>query len=163
MNVIQWKNGARQTGSAEPAYEELETIRKREGGIAPSSVVKRAKSKRSALHRHFEWNDGLAAEKHRMEQARDLIRSIEIIHVEHPKAPAKAYSIVTTPTVGKEKPKKVYQSTVEALKDPVMRDEILGNAIRDAISFRRKYAALQELAQVFTAVDSFINKFKLNG
>jgi hypothetical protein len=37
-----------------------------------------------------------------------------------------------------------------------MRDEILGNAIRDAIAFRRKYHALQELAKVVHVIDEFI-------
>jgi len=35
----------------------------------------------------------------------------------------------------------------------------LGNAIREAISYRRKYAALQELSQVFHAMDDFVENF----
>ena len=111
------------------------------------------------MHKHFEWDDSVAAEKHRKEQARSLIRSIEIVHVEAPTVAAKAYTIVTAPQEGAATPKKVYQSTAEALQDPVSRDEILGSAIRDALSYRRKYNGLQELAQVFTALDDFVENF----
>lgn len=162
-NIIQWKQGSKMTGSAEPVYKELESIRKKDGNITPRSVVEKAKSKRSALHRHFEWDDSVAAEKFRLEQARKVIRSIEIIHVQAPTVPAKAYSLVTrAPAKVQEphQPQKVYTSTEEALQDPVMRDELLGEAIRDAIAFRRRYAALQELAQVFRAVDLFIESVK---
>lgn len=159
-NVIQWKQGSKFTGSAESAYNELEKIRKREGNITPRSVVEQAKKRNSALHRHFEWDDAKAADLHRLEQARKVLRSIEIIHIEAPNAPAKAYSIVTAPTAGKEeKPKRVYTSTKEALQDPIQRDEILAQAIREAISYRRKYAALQELSKVFSAMDEFLAEF----
>lgn len=155
---IQWRKGTRLTGDAEPVYNELEKIRKHDGDITAAAVVEKAKAKRNPLHRHFEWDDSTAAENYRLGQARKIMRSIEIIRTEAPNAPAKAYSVVTRPPANEKEtePRKVYTSTEEALQDPVTRDEILGNAIRDAISFRRKYAALQELAQVFRAVDLFV-------
>jgi hypothetical protein len=158
--VIQWKTGSKFSGSAEGAHKELEKIRKRQGNLTPSAVVEKARSKSSPLHRHFEWDDVKAAEIQRNERARSMIRSIEIIHVEAPSAPVRAYSTTTVPTQGpKEKPKRVYTSTEEALADPVQRDEILGQAIRDAIAFRRKYAALQELSKVFSAMDDLVSNF----
>jgi len=159
-NIIQWKLGSKFSGSAEGTYAELEKIRKRDGNITPSAIVAKAKSKSSAMHRHFEWDDDKAANQHRLEQARLVARSIQIIHIESPNAPAQAYSIITIAQKnGEPKTRKVYQSTEEALKDPVMRDEILGNAIREAISYRRKYAALQELSKVFHAMDEFMENF----
>jgi len=148
------------SGSAEKVYSELELIRKSEGGITPVAVVEKAKEKDSALHRHFEWDDGIAAGKYRIVQARKVIQSIEVIHRDAPKVAARVYSVTTQKaTPEKPEPTKIYQSTEEALKDPVMRDEILGNAIRDAIAFRRKYSALQELSQVFASVDEFLVNF----
>lgn len=158
-NVIQWKTGSKMRGSAEKVYEELEQIRKVDGDITPHAVVEKAKKSRSVMHKHFEWDDSLAGEKYRMEQARKLVRSIEIIHIKAPNIPAKAYSVVTKPSREPGPPRKVYQSTEEALQDPVHRDEILGNAIRDALSYRRKYASLQELSKVFTALDDFVANF----
>jgi hypothetical protein len=162
-HVIQWKRGSRFTGSAEGAYKELEAVRKEVGHITAAAVVERARPKRNPLHRHFEWDDAIAGEKYRLHQARKLSHSIEVIYAESPKSsPVKAYSVVTRPALegsADGKPVKVYESTAEALQDPVKRDEILGNAIREAIAFRRKYAALQELSQVFDAVDDLLQKF----
>lgn len=154
----QWKSGYRAKCSVEEAFDVLEMIRKRDGNITPKAVVDEARPKNSPLHPAiFEKSQKQAAEAHYLEEARKMIRSIEVIYVKAPKAPAKQYSVVTqAPEKPDDKPRKVYQSTEEALKDPVMRDEILGNAIRDAITYRRKYAHLQELAQVFTAIDEFV-------
>lgn len=162
MNIIQWKAGSRKTGDATLAYNELEDIRKKHGHITTRAVVERAKEPDNPLHRHFEWDDTVAADKHRLRQAGELNRSIEIIHAEAPTIPARVYSIITQPTSGDDSaPQKVYMSTEESLKDPVKRDEILGNAIRDAISYRRKYATLQELSKVFTVLDDFITNLKV--
>lgn len=159
---IQWKQGYRAKINAEAAYSELEDIRKVHGSLTAANVLDRAKQEDSALHRQFEWDDSEAATQWRLEQSRRLIRSIEVVRVEAPKKPVKAYSIVTVPDSKKEDGigKKVYQSTEEALQDPVMRDEILGNAIRDAVSFRRKYAALQELSQVLRSIDELVANFR---
>ena len=161
MNTIQWKVGSKMTGSAERVYGELELIRSRDGEITPVAVVEKAEDEGSALHKYFEWDSDKAAERYRLEQARKVLRSIEIIHISAPSAPAKAYSIVTKPSKdpSKSATRKVYESTEEALKDPIMRDEVLGNAIREAVAFRRKYSALQELSQVFTAMDDFLVSF----
>jgi len=157
--VVQWKKGSRVTGDAEKIHSELEVIRKKSGDITPQEVVEKARSKRSSMHRSFEWDDSVAGEKYRDEQARKLIRSIEVIIIEAPDVPAPAYSVVTRPSKGEAEPRSVYQSTEEALKNPIQRDEILGRAIREAISYRRKYASLQELSKVIKAVDELVENF----
>ena len=158
--VIQWKQGYRAKISAEKSHVELEQIRKVHGSLTAANVLERASSPKSAMHNQFDWDDSHAGHQWRLEQARRLIRSMEFISLESPKKTYKEYSIVSLPPdVDEKAPRRVYQSTEEALQDPVMRDEILGNAIRDAISFRRKYAALQELSQVFKALDSLLENF----
>ena len=51
------------------------------GRLHPSVVVQDAKSLLSPLHDWFEWNDQKAAKKHRLNQARELIRSIDIVEL----------------------------------------------------------------------------------
>jgi hypothetical protein len=106
--VIQWKQGSKMTGSAEGAYKEVQQIIKREGGATPAAVLDRARNKRSALHRHFDWDDGIAAEKWRIRQAGKLLQSIEIIDMERPAQPVRALSVVTTrPSKSDEPPRNV--------------------------------------------------------
>jgi len=162
-NVIQWRQGYRAYTDVTKVHAELEKIRKEHGDINIPAVVEKAKAKRNPMHKEvYTEDDEGAAHKWRMERARRMVSAVQIIHQKAPDAPAtRAYSVVTKPSEDDEPPKRVYQSTEEALRDPVQRDEILGNAIRDALTYRRKYQALQELSQVFTAMDDFVSKFKV--
>src|SRR5215207_7682171 len=59
--------------------EELAQIATAHGGsIAPVSVVSAAREPTSAMHPYFEWDDPAAAQEYRLEQARGLVRSIEV-------------------------------------------------------------------------------------
>lgn len=48
------------------------------GRITPKGVVKAARLKTSALHEYFEWDDSVAAELHREQQARELIGWVKL-------------------------------------------------------------------------------------
>lgn len=48
------------------------------GNLTPDAVLEDARSKKSPLHDQFEWNDGEAAHKYRLDQARTLIRSVRV-------------------------------------------------------------------------------------
>jgi hypothetical protein len=48
------------------------------GTITPDLVVEYAEPELSPIHDRFEWDDGLAAKRYRIEQARTLIRSVRV-------------------------------------------------------------------------------------
>ncbi len=128
-----------------------------DGDVVPQKIVDDAKPKNAPLHEEFEWNGRKAANAFRLYQARKVIQSIEIVHAKIP--PTRAYEAVTVVAPpGKPKPKhrNVFRSVEEVLADPVTRDVLLASAIRDAAAFRKRYAALQELSQVFAAIDSLV-------
>lgn len=57
----------------------LEQIAEDNGGrITPDAVVRDAEDASSPLHNQFEWDDTEAAKKWRLEQARQLIRSVKV-------------------------------------------------------------------------------------
>ncbi len=51
----------------------------RGGRLSPEDVLRSAASTNSPLHDYFEWDDSAAAQKHRLEQARQLIRSVRVV------------------------------------------------------------------------------------
>jgi len=157
-----WKKGYHSKIKAEIAFTELEKIKTANGGMLTAGIVlAKAKAKTNKLHKVFEWDDSKAADEHRMLQARKLMQSIEVVYPESPKqTPHRHYMVVTEPGKNDQPQRKVYRTTEEILKDPVARDELLGNAIREAISFRQKYAELSELAGVFHALDDFVSHAK---
>ena len=152
-----WRKGSHHKVDATKAYNELERIKKNhDGAVLPEVVLIEAKKSRNPLHREFTWDDSEAAHEYRLEEARRMIRHIEVVYVDMPKSPMRAYEIVTQHAVMDVPERKVYRSTDEIMKDPILRDELLARAIRDAITYRKKYHALQELSQVFAVLDDFL-------
>ena len=61
------------------AFDELNALSERnEGNLLPEQVVEAARDHVSPLHKHFEWDDSVAAEAWRKNQARQLIQSYRI-------------------------------------------------------------------------------------
>lgn len=153
---IKWKKGSRGKGSAKKCYLELEKIRKRDGVLIPAAVVKKAKAKTNPMHKEFTWDDNAAAEQHRLNQARLLMRTIEVIYEEAPMVPTRVYELITQPATKDKPARKAYQTVTEILADPIARDELLSRAIRDALAYRKRYNGLSELAKVFHVMDEFV-------
>jgi nitrate reductase NapAB chaperone NapD len=65
---------------AQRVGEELDSIRKEEGILNPSLVVKHASKKGSFLNKYFEWDNSRAGEQWRLQQARNIVNHvIEVI------------------------------------------------------------------------------------
>lgn len=60
--------------------ESLENIRlANEGKLRPADVVETSRPEEAALHPCFTWDDAIAAEQHRLWEARELIREVTVI------------------------------------------------------------------------------------
>ncbi|MGV0982810.1 MAG: hypothetical protein ACOYB0_10665 [Polynucleobacter sp.] len=130
--VYEWKSGSRIKANAQKVGEELEKIECRDA----RSIVAAARKSKGELHSCFEWDDTKAAEEHRREQARLVLRMIVT-----PIDVKKGSEVVTTmvrayesvrfasiPDDGEEEePDKAmtYVPTREALSDPDLRQQII--------------------------------------
>lgn len=82
----------------EVAEGELAAIHERNGELTPSVVVDAARPKGAPLHPVFEWDNKKAAEAYRVDQARNLIRAVEIVTVTDGKeSSAPIYVHIPTP------------------------------------------------------------------
>lgn len=61
------------------AIQRMEEIERRDGTLRPSAVVTDAEDSDSPLHEYFEWDSEKAAMSWRLNQARDLIRSVRLM------------------------------------------------------------------------------------
>ena len=145
-----WRPGSRVSIDAEKAGRELAGIERKEGELTPSNVLDRARSANSSLHGHFEWDDTIAAEQHRLTQAGELIRSIVVdvsrSNVEPPK-PTRAFVSV------ERQGRRSYVGVQTAMSDADLRRQVLERAKAELRAFRERYADLQELAAIFAAMD----------
>jgi hypothetical protein len=145
--AYQWKDGARFKGDAQVVGEALDRIRETTSGLTASNVVKAAKPKTSPLHNYFPWNDKEAAQLHREEVARSLIRSITvIISPQEDAQPVRAFVAIGT-TEDK------YIPTLQVLSQKDLREKMLALALSELRAFESKYKSLQELAPVWRALD----------
>ena len=81
----------------EDVISELNKIQLKNGKITPFYVVEKAKESTSVLHNHFNWNESDASTRYRLEQAKYLIRHINIVTVKpnDEKIELKAYEIIS--------------------------------------------------------------------
>lgn len=142
----------RMESNSELIQRELETICKRNGGMLPAkAVVDFARNPKTALHKRFDWDDGVAAEKWRIQQARVLIATITIEPQED--VITRAWCSLPLDRVG-DTP--AYRPTVAVLSESDLREQYL-QSVKDELGvLRRKHAALTELASVWAIIDQSV-------
>lgn len=141
---------------AQEAGEYIATISEKEGGITPGRLLDVSRDESALLHDCFEWDDTIAAEKHRLSQARLFLCNLVCVKVEE-NAPEETKPVRAFVNVmPAEHAKGNFKPLLKALTDDEERQIILNNAKRDAMIFENKYHFLEELADVFAAMDEFI-------
>ena len=147
--IYQWKEGSHAKVDPQIAGEELERIRVRHNGRLESElVVEAAQDEANPLHTAFEWDNAVAADAYRLDQARYLIRSIEVVVQETAEAkPVRAFVSVVRDE------DRSYTSVAHALSDPELRRQVLMGALSELEAWRKRHAELVELAEVFASID----------
>lgn len=62
--------------------DQLQAVYDQHERLTPEIVVDVARDEASPLHARFEWDDQIAGEKYRLDQARRLIRSVKVVYRE---------------------------------------------------------------------------------
>ena len=135
---------------AATAGAELERIEHKYGQVSPKLVLNESRKETAPLHKVFEWNDSVAAEKYRLQQAGGIINNLVVVldEYEH-KEPVRAFVNVTNnaPTRSGE-----FISVVSAMQSEETRKVVLQNALRELKEFQKKYKDLGELAGIFNEI-----------
>lgn len=121
--------------------------KKHNGRLTPDMVVAAAKSSHSPLHRHFEWDNTIAADAYRLGQARDLVQSI---HVEDTKAEvpvARAFLSIIDPEQGRS-----YRTLSDVISSADLQMKVLEEAQRDLLAFERRYRALEDICDLVRSI-----------
>jgi hypothetical protein len=145
MSAYKWTSGARCAVDANIAGAVCEQLEER-GELTAERLVDVSRPEDAPLHRAFEWNDAIAAEKYRVEQARYIIRSLVVVVETADEArPIRAY--FTTEV-------KRYENINVIMQSEDKRRKLLQAAKRELEAFKAKYKALTELSKVFEAIDT---------
>lgn len=158
--VFRWNSGARMKGDPQIAGEHIVRLRedrlqKQLGEPTAEDVVSSARPAKSPIHDMFEWDDTVAGESYRVEQARHMLRSL-VITTTHSEQQAESRAFVAIDI--EERRHDVYVPISVAMSTLDMRAQVLERARRELSAFRQKYQDLSELSAVFQAIDSVLSK-----
>lgn len=126
--------------------DQLQAIRDEHGSLTPALVVDVARAPEHPLHSRFEWDDSVAAEKWRLEQAGQLLR-VTYKPIAGKPHDLRAFSAVK----GEESPTSEYVPTEDVLSNPFTRELLLRQMKRDWQTFKRRYDHMAEFANFVAA------------
>ena len=116
----------------------------------PEQVLEKARDENSELHKCFEWDDSIAAEKYRLVQARQVLRFVVVRNEppEEEKPPIRVFF--------KPKGSAGYKPTEIIIKQKDEYQALLEQAMIELQAFKAKYACLSELEELWEAIDNAI-------
>src|SRR5260221_7803509 len=116
-----------------------------EGHLTPHATVAAARDPHNALHPYFEWDDQMAADAYRLDQARGLIRLIRIEDDTQENAPPAFFS------VSEGKAGVSYRTHADVLGSLTLQDAVLRAAERDLKAFEDRYKRLEDICEIVHA------------
>jgi len=128
--------------SPEVAGKELERIHSEHGTLRAQIVVDEARPKEAPLHPAFEWDDSVAAEYYRREQARSLIKTVQIVR-EDESGETKNEPVYVNVSAKESS----YEPISKVVNSPDLFEIAFGQACARISSAKRALADLQEVAK----------------
>lgn len=148
--TYKWKTGSRIIADANAAAAQFEQLEK-EGRLNAENVVSVNKPEDAVLHGEFEWRNKVAADEWRKHQARHLMNCLCVVAVnEESKEETTVralFNIVNSD----------YESIGAIFKSESKTETLINQALRELMTFKQKYKMLEQLAPVFTAINSITN------
>lgn len=132
--------------------------------VTPEDVVEDAKDKDAPYHLYFDWNNAVAAHKHRINQARKLIGAIVVkrINQEGEEEKVRAFHHVKiTNKDGSEE--RAYVRHEIVFQQPPLRDQVISDALHQAEAWRRRWRSCVEMAEICEAIEKTSTKLNRRG
>ena len=129
--------------------QEIKALRRSDGSYSPEDLLSWAKhNPKSLLHASFEWDDSVAANEYRLEQARKILRRFIVVV----KGKTQEVGLISVTSRRDDPTKGSYltQPTIAASK--VLRAEVLDQTVIQLRGLKERYGWLHELDDVWNAV-----------
>lgn len=138
-----FKGATRPTEESEAMGAYLQSLRREDGRLYTCDVVRTAREEDCVAHKCFQWDDALAADAHRLDQARKLITSVELVreagedkHITMP-----AFTHLRADRNG-------YRETEEVYAVPELRSSLVVQLKTDWLALKSKHdEVISELAE----------------
>ena len=146
MITAKWKEGIGfyRNANAQIVAEEIMGIGE---SASPQQIVDKARNPDTELHKCFEWNDSIAAERFRLWQARDICCKLVIKEEVVPEDRPEVRVFVKT-AAGEN-----YKPTEIVVKHDGEYEQLLAQAWRELQIFKNKYKMLSELKEILDLIN----------
>lgn len=139
-------------GGDSDALAELERLMDANGGdLTPEAVLDAARPEGSALHKHFEWDNSVAAESWRKQQARQLIQSYKLHIVDE-----RGERVVRYYTNVIVEDEHTYRRTEDVIRVDALREQRRLRIVRDLNRIRVELEVFDSLSSAVASVDAAI-------
>jgi len=130
--------------------DHLDGIRSEYGKLTPAVVVEAARPDGHPLHERFEWDDAVAGEAWRRQQAHQLIRSVRV--VSRPATDTEAEQTVRAfHAIRDTDGDVVYEPAEKVAQDPVLTELVLRDMEREWKQLYRRYGHFTEFVAMVNA------------
>lgn len=146
--VAKWSStGTRFGADAQKCYEEIMEICDDVASASPRDILDKARDESTELHKCFTWDDSVAAERWRINEARLVTRQLVIKEVEVPKDRPEVRLFFKTDNESGYKPTHIIVRQEDEYK------KLLERAWAELRAFKGKYSMLEELREILELID----------
>ena len=139
--TVKWKMELFSSANAERCYQEILSIGE---SATPKQILDYARNPDTELHKCFEWDDSVAAEKYRLQQARTVV--CHLVCVEERKQEPQVFRLMQTTENG-------YAPVSLIVRDKTEYEKLLDRARAELRAFKSRYHSLVELEEILALID----------
>lgn len=156
--VFKWRSTASLIGKGvqklnpQAIGSHLEKLNNVYGSLTARQIVDDAKHPGAPTHDVFEWNDSLAAEAHRLHQARMLMSAV--VTVSESSTGETEIQRRVFVSIESEEGASHYETLAHVLSDSEKRAQFLAKALSEFEAWQSRYEMYEELAAIFSAAET---------
>lgn len=126
---------------AEKCYQEIQTIGE---SVTPKQILDYARNPETELHKCFEWNDTIAAEQYRLQQARLIV--CHLVTVDESKPEPQKIRVM-------QHIDECYKPVKLIVRNKTEYESLLERARAELRAFKNRYHTLVELEEILALID----------
>lgn len=125
--------------------DQIEAVYRVRGELTPQVLVDTARPATHPLHERFEWDNKVAGEAYRRDQAHRLIQSVRVSYITDER-PKDVRAFVAVPRPEQSQPN--YEPIEDVLADPLKRQLVLSQMEREWRTMQARYGDLVEFSEL---------------
>ena len=145
--IVAWKLNGIFKADAQLVAQEIDDIGDK---FTCQQIVDKARDSSTELHKCFEWNDSVAAEKYRLKQAQQVVAHLVIVRNNDNNEPEKTnVRMIVNDGQGNN----TYTPIRLVVRKQDEYERLLERAKEELRAFKKKYASISELEEILSLID----------